>query len=48
MAEAVDAKGADFVAAVNANEPIHYWYWSETMTQPEMRLVETVSMPLPA
>ena len=42
---AVDRIGDARVVALNAPEPVHYWYWCETMPRAECRRAEHVNIP---
>lgn len=39
---AVDAHGAHLVTSFRCEETIRYWYWDETMMEPELREAESV------
>jgi N4-(beta-N-acetylglucosaminyl)-L-asparaginase len=40
---AIDRSGNARVVALDINEPVQYWYWSETMARAECRIAEPAS-----
>jgi isoaspartyl peptidase/L-asparaginase-like protein (Ntn-hydrolase superfamily) len=43
VVHAIDRDGNAYAAATNAEAPVFYYYWSEDMSAPECREVETIS-----
>jgi L-asparaginase len=41
---AIDRFGNARVVALNISEPVHYWYWCETMPRAECRRAEHVKI----